>query len=117
MSRAVKPWIVYLSGPITGKPDFREAFAKAERILRTVNAGQGIYIINPAVRHPPGLSEAEYMELSFSEIRIAHDVALLPGWSDSEGSSLEVKYAGKIGKPCFQMADRFPECYREDSDD
>lgn len=106
----MKPWIVYLSGPITGVPEAKENFARAERFLRSLVSRQGsIFVINPAARHPGGLTNAEYMKLSFSEIDIASDVCLLPGWENSDGASLEQYYAVYTGKPCFQLEDRFPE--------
>lgn len=111
----MKPWIVYLSGPISKDPDYKEHFDKAEKILRSAS-WRGVYVINPAVRHPTGLSNAEYMALSFAEIDACHDVALLPGWDESDGASLEQAYANYTGKPSFQMADRFPEFYREEGD-
>lgn len=104
-----RPWIIYLSGPITGNPDYKDDFARAERVLRTAAPSSGLYVINPASRHPPGLSNADYMRLSFSEIDICHDVCLLPGWEDSEGCNLELAYANYTGKPSFQLTDRFPE--------
>ena len=112
----MKPWIVYLSGPITGDPNYKAHFEKAERIIRSVGTPSGTYIINPAVRHPPGLSQAEYMRLSLAEIDICSDVALLPGWDDSDGACLEQAYANYIGKPSFQMTDRFPDYYLKEDE-
>lgn len=106
----MKPWTIYLSGPISRDPDYREKFARAERLLRSLSHRQnGIYIINPAVRHPVGLSNAEYARLSLSEIDACQDVCLLPGWEDSDGASLEFAYATYIGKPTWQLEDRFPD--------
>ncbi len=111
----MSPNIIYLSGPITGVADYQERFARAERILRSAWQGRGIYIINPAVRHPAGLSNAEYVRLSLAEIDASHDVCLLPGWEDSTGAQLELAYANYIGIPSFQIVDRFPECYPEET--
>ena len=110
----IKPWIVYLSGPITGNRKAKDDFEKAEKILRTAARSCGIYVINPYVRHPVCLTNAEYTKLSFSEIDIADDIALLPGWEDSDGCNLELAYSNYIGKPCFQMIDRFPDMYEEE---
>lgn len=105
----IRPWIVYLSGPISGNPTFKEDFLRAERVLLTAAPAGGIYLLNPVRRHPAGLSSAEFMRLSFSEIDICADVCLLPGWEESEGAQLELAYANYIGKPVFQLTDRFPE--------
>ena len=54
------------------------------------------------------------MRLSFAEIDTAHDIALLPGWEDSDGCNLELAYADYIGKHTFELAKRFPEAYKEE---
>ena len=108
----IKPWIVYLSGPITGERDAKQKFEAAEKLLR--ESSPAVYTINPFSRHPAGLTNAEYMRLSFAEIDAAHDVALLPGWEDSDGCNLELAYADYIGKHTFELAKRFPEAYAEE---
>ena len=108
----IKPWIVYLSGPITGERDAKQKFEKAEKLLR--ESSPAVYTINPFSRHPAGLTNAEYMRLSFAEIDTAHDIALLPGWEDSDGCNLELAYANYTGKSSFQMIDRFPDFYKEE---
>ena len=109
-----KPWIVYLSGPITGEKNAKENFEKAEKVIRMTGTKNGVYVINPFSQHPAGLTNAEYMKLSFAEIDAADDVALLPGWEDSDGCCLEQAYANYTGKWSFQMIDRFPDFYREE---
>ena len=110
-----KPWIVYLSGPITGERDARAKFDKAEKLIRESAPAGCVYTINPFARHPAGLTNAEYMRLSFAEIDVAHDVALLPGWEDSDGCNLELAYANYIGKHVFEIGKRFPNEYREEN--
>lgn len=110
----MKPWTVYLSGPITGEKNAKENFDKAERVIRMTSTKQGLYVINPYARHPAGLTNAEYMRLSFAEIDAANEIALLPGWEDSDGCNLELAYANYIGKWCWQMIDRFPDMYEEE---
>ena len=111
-----KPWIVYLSGPITGERYAKEKFEKAEKVIRmaAANTKTGVYIMNPFARHPAGLSNEQYMKLSFAEIECCTDLALLPGWDDSDGCSIELAYADYIGKWSWQMIDRFPEFYEEE---
>ena len=110
----LKSWIVYLSGPITGAKNARENFAKATEVLQKFATPRNVYILNPYLRHPSGLTNTDYMHLSFAEIDVADDVAMLPGWEDSDGCNLELAYANYIGKSAFQMVDRFPDFYQEE---
>lgn len=85
--------IVYISGPITGVPDYRDKFAAAEKQLLEC----GFIVINPA-KKPEGLSYAAYMRLSFSEINECDTVYMLPGWENSVGARAEKVYAETLGK-------------------
>ena len=89
---------VYLSGPMTGLPDFnRPAFHAAAAALRA----QGHVVINPAeVDLGPDASWADYMRVHLAEIarRVAR-VFVLPGWEGSRGAQLEVHVARALGLP------------------
>ena len=92
---------IYLAGKITGDPDYREKFqGYAERLKKQ---HPGAQIFNPA-EHPPGLSNAEYMRLSFAEIDMADMVAFMPDWYTSLGATLERQYCNYIGKQYFDLA-------------
>ena len=88
----------YLSGPMTGLPDFnRPAFHAAAAALRA----QGHVVINPAeVDLGPDASWADYMRVHLTEIarRVAR-VFVLPGWEGSRGAQLEVHVARALGLP------------------
>ena len=89
---------VYLSGPMTGLPDFnRPAFHAAAAALRA----QGHVVINPAeVDLGPDASWADYMRIHLAEIaRRVTRVFVLPGWESSRGAQLEVHVARALGLP------------------
>ena len=88
----------YLSGPMTGLPDFnRPAFHAAAAALRA----QGHVVINPAeVDLGPDASWADYMRIHLAEIaRRVTQVFVLPGWESSRGAQLEVHVARSLGLP------------------
>ena len=89
---------VYLSGPMTGLPDFnRPAFHAAAAALRA----QGHVVINPAeVDLGPAATWADYMRIHLAEIaRRVTQVFVLPGWESSRGAQLEVHVARSLGLP------------------
>ena len=87
---------IYISGPITGRADAMQRFAKMEIDL----TARGFTALNPA-RLPGGLTSAQYMRIDFAMIDAADAVILLPRWMDSPGSRLEVDYCRYTGKPVF----------------
>lgn len=87
--------IIYIAGPITGEPNYKDKFAKAERELRRIF---GWDVLNPA-RQPEGLSKSEYMQLSYRDIENADMVVFLPGWRSSKGARLERQHCRYIDKP------------------
>lgn len=84
---------IYIAGPITGQPHFREIFNRAE--LDLIN--KGWIVLNPA-RLPAGLSESAYMDICLAMVRQADALVMLPGWDDSQGASCERLLAVKMGK-------------------
>ena len=89
---------VYLSGPMTGLPDFnRPAFHAAAAALRE----QGHVVINPAeVDLGPDATWVDYMRVHLAEIaRRVTQVFVLPGWESSRGAQLEVHVARSLGLP------------------
>lgn len=85
---------VYISGPMTGIKNLnREAFEKAERLLRE----SGHFPINPH-RFPQLETYEDYLLLDLEMIAMAADaIALLPGWENSPGSKRELAVAIQKG--------------------
>ena len=89
---------IYLSGPITGVPDFMERFKRAEDYF----ADKGHTVINPAIL-PLGLKPADYMRISLAELEAAEKIVLLPGWQNSKGANIEKLYAEYIGLEVVEL--------------
>ena len=82
---------VYIAGKITGNPDYEDQFAEAENKLRA----DGFDPINPAV-NPEQPSWSDYMRVSMRQLLSCDAIALLDGWQQSKGASLEAHVAESL---------------------
>lgn len=83
---------VYISGKITGDPNYKEKFQKAEENLKNYYD----VVLNPAIL-PKGLKQIEYMRICYSMINCCDEVWFLKDWKDSTGARLEHDYAEEKG--------------------
>lgn len=95
---------LYVAGPMQGYPEHNyPAFMEAAARLREA----GYQVTNPAEVElacgcPPGAHEwADYLRADIAEMLLAgvRGVALLPGWENSRGATLETHIARALGWP------------------
>jgi len=88
---------VYISGPMTGHPDYNfPAFMAAEDKLRDL----GYDVINPArIEHKDKEDWVSCMRQAITEMMRADAVTTLPGWMTSRGAKIEVDLAIKLSIP------------------
>lgn len=92
---------IYISGPMTGKPEYNyPAFNQMAALLRS----NGYTVFNPAEIRKPLFqfgSENElwiwYMKKAISMLMKADTVVLLPGWEKSNGVCIELVLAKELG--------------------
>jgi hypothetical protein len=90
--------MIYLSGPMTGYPDFNyPAFRKAASIFRM----NGLEVFDPSecFDGDQTLSKETYMREDITAVLKATLVVTLDGWEQSSGARLEVEVAKAIGVP------------------
>jgi glycosyltransferase involved in cell wall biosynthesis len=87
---------IYLSGPMTGLPDFNyPAFNTEAARLR----GMGFSVINPA-EAPECDSWVAYMRNDLVHLlKWADALVYLPGWENSKGAGIEIYVAHALGLP------------------
>lgn len=94
---------IYISGPMTGYPDFNRAeFHHAESWLTDLADET---IINPAaVDLGADATWADYMRHHLATIASeVHQVVTLNGWESSRGARLEVHVALELGIPVLPL--------------
>jgi hypothetical protein len=86
---------LYLAGPMTGYPEFNKpAFAAESARLREL----GFDIVNPAELNEG--NDGEWLNCMRVDIKALVDcdgAALLPGWEQSRGASIEQRLARDLG--------------------
>lgn len=90
---------IYISGKITGDPNYKEKFSSIKKDLEA----EGYIVLNPAVL-PQGLSNEDYMRICFAMIDTADAVAFIEGFVDSPGAMLELEYCKYTRKGAFMVS-------------
>lgn len=102
---------IYLSGPMTGKPDLnRPAFKRYADIVRAM----GYEVVNPhdvpATKYGGGLVEGEpsyddYLLSDIVSLVKCDGILMLPGWQESKGARVELEIAMVLGHSFFRTLD------------
>ncbi|MBX9609716.1 MAG: DUF4406 domain-containing protein [Gammaproteobacteria bacterium] len=98
----VKPFTLYLSGPMTRLADYNHPmFHRVAELLRDA----GFTVINPAENPAPADPTWEnWMRIAIVQVVQADGLAMLDGWRDSRGARLEERVASSLSMPCRHWA-------------
>ena len=96
---------VYVSGPMTGIPDFNyPAFDAACVALRDA----GLEVISPHEVNPIDGEERAwewYVRRDIVALMDADAIVVLPGWEASRGATLETLISSALGMPLYALSD------------
>ena len=88
---------VYIAGPITTDPKYREKFMTAEVKMKQC----GYKVVNPAKNKCE--SYEEHIDTGLRQLMECDTIYLLKGWETSRGESLEAHYAEVKGLRIFEQ--------------
>lgn len=87
---------IYIAGPITGHPDYRKRFERAEKKVR--EAG---HLPMHSAGLPGGFEHWEYLYICDAMIDRCDGLLMLRGWKESKGAVHEYLYALEQGKKAY----------------
>lgn len=87
--------VVFISGSISGDPNYEEHFADMEQRLKDL----GLVPINPI--EPLGLYYRQYIDIGLAKLKYCDAVVMLDTWLNSQGARLEKMYAETVGIPVY----------------
>lgn len=92
---------LYLAGPMSNLPEWNfPAFHAAAAALRA----DGHEVINPAELNPDTTMEwHQCMRVDIAALVTCEGIALLPGWRNSKGATLEEHIADRLGMVKIEM--------------
>lgn len=94
----MKPNKIYISGKITGTEDYMQRFEQAEKELHELYPEASV--INPAKVNavlPTDTTYEQYMEMSFTMLRMCDAIYFMKGWQESNGAIREQAKASELG--------------------
>lgn len=90
---------IYLSGPITGVPNFQKNFQAYSTILWN----SGWIVVNPATACPPHWGYWRCMARCIRLELGCGAIAMMPGWEKSRGAKIEHRIAKMLRKMIIYM--------------
>ena len=95
---------IYISGPMTGHPNYEMDFAKAEGKLRAA----GHDAVNPArlgdiIRTE--MDAEKWLTIDLALLSVCDAIFMMDGWKDSRGANRELGYALGSGIRVFYEGD------------
>lgn len=97
---------IYISGKITGEPNYKEKFEKAVHFLiknsKTICGEDKITPYNPAsLNLPKNATWKDYMNYDLKILLDCDAIYMLENWQESKGARLELIVAAELEKKIF----------------
>ncbi|MDR2186373.1 MAG: DUF4406 domain-containing protein [Treponema sp.] len=93
---------IYLCGPVTGDPGYREHFSRVEESI-AARANRSLLIVNPALLPLENTRWETCMRYCLKAMLDCGGIALLRGWQHSRGARMELTLAGQLKIPVVYL--------------
>ena len=82
--------VAYISGAISGDPNYKEKFNSAQMVLEHL----GYYVLSPVmIPEEISLTYSEHMAIDLVMVQVADCIVLLPDYKESKGAMRELHRA------------------------
>lgn len=88
---------IFISGPITNEPKYRENFKKAKKHLKELGYKNIINPVKLADILPASIGYDEFLNIDLSVLAACDTIYALSNWEKSNGASTEMKFAEEHG--------------------
>lgn len=96
---------IYITGKITGDPDYKKKFHYAEKCLKSM----GHACMNPAWIEPyQEFTWLDYMQITHEMQKKCDAVLMLADWKDSKGAMKEFEYAKALHQNIYFGLEEIP---------
>ena len=95
---------IYLSGPITSDPDYKEHFELFENYVKSIVNNDNVEIVNPVKFI--GRYYKDWGDWIIHDLKILKScdvLIMLPGYENSIGASIEIQFAKGCAKNVFNL--------------
>lgn len=107
--------IIYVAGPYMGR-DYKEIdqhiIDARDYAIELWQRGWGVFCPHLNTAHfevlTHGVDESQYKAFDMQMLLACDAVFAIPGWHKSEGATMEIETAKRLGKPCYADLSEVP---------
>lgn len=93
--------VIYISGPVSGVPNYRESFVKAKTALEA-QGYETMSILDCDFLQKDSFKWSDCMKFCIAMLEKCDGILMLRGWRTSVGATIEKAWAEKLGIPVYE---------------
>lgn len=92
--------LLYISGPVSGVPDFEKYFNMAKEIIESYGH-ESLSVLDCSAFKHDSFKWSDCMKFCIEMLEKCDGIVMLPDWRTSVGATIEQAWAKKIGIPVY----------------